>query len=492
MAIPDTSEVAQRLFEGTPFSFSFNYLSERIIVFINSLFAKVLPRMDQIFLLDTFITILREICINAVKANAKRVYFQKHNIDINDPEGYKKGIAMFKKNIVGKFDEIERYLNKSPYKVIFTLKKEDGGLSVQVVNNSPIHPQELERIRLRKEKAKMYEDFSEAYEEIYDDTEGAGLGIVLVGLLLKNSGIGIDNYRIDTDGKNTRSALLIPFHLKPEAVVTDIYRQIMEEVRILPTFPENIMELQRLCVDPNASIGIISDKIMLDPALSSDLLKLSNSAGFVPGKRIETITDAVKIIGMKNLNGILLATGAWRILDARYSRFEEVWQHCNQTAFYARLLATRFRLSRLVENAFLAALLHDLGKIVMLATDLNLTNRIADIVKDRKIRTSTVLEEISIGLSHATLGEHIARRWGFPDYLIEAIKFHHAPLSASENFRDLVYVVYLANMICGIENRRYQYYYIEGAVLSRFKIEGEDRFNKLHEELKKAFQLHAL
>ena len=128
MAIPDTSEVTQRLFEGTPFSFSFNFLSERIIVFINSLFAKVLPRMDQIFLLDTFITILREICINAVKANAKRVYFQKHNIDINDPEGYKKGIAMFKKNIVGKFDEIERYLNKSPYKVIFTLKKEDGGL----------------------------------------------------------------------------------------------------------------------------------------------------------------------------------------------------------------------------------------------------------------------------------------------------------------------------------------------------------------------------
>lgn len=492
MAIPDTSEVTQKLFEGTPFSFSFSFLSERIIVFINSLFAKVLPRMDQIFLLDTFITILREICINAVKANAKRVYFQRHNIDINDPEGYRKGITMFKKNIVGKFDEIERYLNESAYKVTFTLKKEDEGVSVQVVNNSPIHPRELERINLRKEKAKVYEDFSEAYEEIYDDTEGAGLGIVLVGLLLKNSGIGIDNYTIDTDGKNTRSTLLIPYHLKPEAIVTDIYRQIMEEVRGLPTFPQNLMELKHLCLDPNASIGIISDKISIDPALSSDVLKLSNSAGFVPGKRIETIAEAVKILGMKNLNGILLASGARRILDARYTHFEQVWQHCNETAFYARLLSVRFKLPKLIENVYLAGLLHDLGKIVMLATDLKLTNRIADIVKDRKIRTSTVLEEISIGLSHATLGEHIARRWGFPDYLIEAIKFHHAPLSASENFRDLVYIVYLANMICGIENRRYQYYYIEGAVLSRFKIEDEDGFNRLHEELKKAFQLHAL
>lgn len=491
MAIPDTSEVTQKLFQGVPFSFSFYYLSERIIVFINSLFAKVLPRMDQIFLLDTFITILREICINAVKANAKRVYFQKHNIDINDPEGYRQGALLFRKNIVGKFDEIERYLNKSAYKVTFTLKKENSGISVQVVNNAPIHPQELERIRLRKEKAKVYEDFSEAYEEIYDDTEGAGLGIVLVGLLLKNSGIGIDNYTIESDGKNTKAALFMPFALKPEAVVTDVYRQIMEEVRGLPTFPQNLMELQHLCLDPNASIGIISDKISIDPALSSDVLKLSNSAGFVPGKRIETIAEAVKILGMKNLNGVLLASGARRILDARYSRFEQVWQHCNETAFYARLLAARFKLPKLVENVYLAGLLHDLGKIVMLATDLNLANRIADIVHDRKIRTSTVLEEISIGLSHATLGEHIAQKWSFPDYLLDAIKFHHAPLSAPEKTRDLIYIVYLANMICGIENRRYQYYYIEGAVLSRFNIESEDGFNQLHEELKKAFKLHS-
>jgi putative nucleotidyltransferase with HDIG domain len=487
MSTPSTSDITSKILSGEPFSFSFHYFSEKIILFINSLFAKILPRMDQVFLLDTSITILREICVNAVKANAKRVYFQKMKIDINDPARYTEGLQMFKKNIVGRFEDIEQDLNGSGYKVTFSMKKGERGLTIQISNNVPILPEELERINKRKELAKVYEDFSEAFDDIYDDSEGAGLGIVLISLLLKNSGIGIENYRITADEKATKTQLVIPNQLKPVAVITDIFSQIMEEVNGLPTFPENILELQRMCNDPDATIIEITEKILIDPALSSDVLKLSNSAGFVPGKRIENIPDAIKIIGLKNLHALLIATSARRILDKRYSKFEQIWIHCNMTAYYARKLAVKFKLSRIVENAFLSGLLHDLGKIVMLSTDVTLTNRIADIVKNRKMRTSTVMEEISIGISHARLGEMIARKWAFPEYLIESIAMHHSPLEATDAHRDLVYVTYLANMMCGIESRKYQYYYLETEVLEKLGITTEAQFAALHNELMQSY-----
>ena len=487
MAIPNTSDTAARVAKGEPFSFSFHYLSEDVVRYINALFAKILAGMDQIFLLDTFITIIREICINAVKANAKRVYFRTIGIDIDDRERYPEGIEMFKKNVIGHFETMDAELKNSDYRVSFSIKKDQKGLVVQVLNNSIIQPEEMARISMRMEKARHYEDFTEAYEEIYDDTEGAGLGIVLTVLLLKNSGIGVENYRMIRGEKDTRTLLLIPFELRPQEITTTIKKQILAEVEGIPTFPKNVMELQRLCANPESSIGEISEKISIDPALSADVLKLANSAGFISGKRIETISEAIKNIGLKNLNAILLATSARSILDKRYSRFEQIWAHCNQVAFYARKIAMKYKLARAVENAFLGGLLHDLGKIIMLSTDMGTTNKIADIVKDRKIRTSTVMEEISVGISHANIGEMIAAKWGFPDYLVESIRHHHTPLSAGEEHRDIVFIVYLANIMCGIESRRYQLYYAEDEVLARFALTSDPAFSDLHAELKTAY-----
>lgn len=477
------SEVIAKIQSGEAVTFSFSYPSENIIKSFNSLFSRILAKVDLIYLLDTLITILREIIVNAVKANAKRVYFAKLNLNINDSVSYAEGIRTFKKNIIGNLESLEKDLKKSDYRVNITIKQVQEGIKLAVINNTPILPEEMERINLRKIKALAYNDFTDAYEDIYDNTEGAGLGIVLVTLLLKNSGIDVNSYRIVSDGKSTRTSLTVPFTLRPSKITTEIKVQIIKEVDGIPTFPEHILMLQRLCSDPDANINQISKQIMLDPAITSDLLKLSNSAGFITVKRIENVNEAIMIIGLKNLNAILVASSARRILDKRFSRFEQIWNHCNRVAFYSRQIAIKYRLHKISENSYLAGLLHDLGKIVLLSINLQLTNWIADIVKNRKIRTSTVMEEISIGISHSTIGELISKKWRFPDYIVQAIKFHHAPLNADEEHRDLVFTTYLANMFCGIESRRYNFHFIEEEVLERFRLTDESTFDELHKEL---------
>ncbi|TAL32209.1 MAG: HDOD domain-containing protein [Spirochaetes bacterium] len=487
-----TSDITSKIFNGEPYALTFPYFSEDVSRFINALFAKLLSRADRIFLLDMIITITREIFVNAVKANAKRVFFLRNNIDINDPDEYSRGVAQFKKAVVGQFESIAADLEKSDYRVTLEIEKRDGVLAMKVINNAPIHPVELSRIQMRQDKAKEFEDFTDAFDEIYDDTEGAGLGIVLVVLLLRNSGVGTDNYAITTDGKTTTTVLNIPSTLRPEEVTSDIKKRLLAQVQGIPTFPEHIFQLQQLCADPESTIQVISDKIMGDPALATDVLKLSNSAGFVPAKRIETISEAVMTIGLKNLNAVLVATGARRIMDKRFQKFEQIWNHCNLVAFYARRIAMKFKLSKVVENAYLAGLLHDLGKIVMLSTDLNLTNSIADIVQNRKIRTSTVIEEISVGISHAQIGALIAEKWGFPAYLIEAIRHHHTPLAASQPHAELVGVVYLANLIAGIESRKYQFSYVDEEILERYNLIDSADFTALHEELKALLKQQSL
>lgn len=479
--------ISSKIEKGQPVKLSFKYINEKILMILNSVLSKVLAKQDQIFLLNSIVTILREIIVNALKANAKRIYFKKNNMDISDEKQYKLGMYNFKKDVVGDFNNVEDDLKRSDLFIEISFEFIKDSIKIMVINNAPILPVELERISFRISKAYQYNDFSDAYAEIEDDTEGAGLGIVLAILLMKNMGIDHRNYKIERSGFNTVTSFIIPVDLKPKEIVTKVKIHILQEIDGIPTFPENIMELQRLCHDPDSTIGHIVKRIKLDPALAADVIKLSNSAGISPGKRIEDIKTAVVIIGLKNLDAILIASNARRILNERYSHFELIWDHCNKVAFYGRNIAMNFHQSAIIENVYMAGLLHDLGKIVLLATDKKLVKKIASIVEDRKI-TTTTMEEISIGISHSSIGSLIAQKWNFPDYLIEAIKFHHAPLNCSENYRDIVYAIYLANMMVGIEDRKYNYYYIEESILERYDLLDIEKFTALHEKLKNKYE----
>ncbi len=479
----NTIEILSKLENEGKAAISFHYHSESLLKEIDGFFSKLLARIDMIYLLDSIVTILRELIANAVKANAKRYFFNKINININNPEEYSKGINEFRSEVIGT-NILEKELEKTEYSVMILFVLEKNGIKIAVENNTSIHPEELKRINLRIQKAKEYKDFTNVYNDIYDETEGAGLGIVLSILLLKSIGIGENAFSISTRGDTTQARFFIPFIIKPEPITTKIKEQIIKEIDGLPSFNQNILELLRLCKDHDADIEEIEEKIIVDPALTSELLKLANSASFYMGKRIEYINEAILVIGLSNLHDLLLVTGTRRILEKRYVKFHEIWNHCTTTANYAKHIAYKYSQTKKVEFVYLGGLLHDLGKLVLLATDTELTGWISDLTKNRKIRTSTVLEEVSIGISHSTIGELMAKKWNFPDYLVECVKYHHSPLGAQDKFKEFLYPIYLANMFCGFETGRYNYFYIEEAVLEKFKLFSRHDVDDLHGELK--------
>ncbi len=488
--VQKTSQLSEKFDAGEPVVLSFYYHNKFNVQFLNSFITKILSRNNMLYLRDTILSVLKELIVNAVKANSKRLFFSSMNLNVKDIHEYSKGMKDFKAYIIDKKSLIEEELRNSDLCVKVYFKKNDEEFQVFVRNDCAMLPDEAERVRVRIEKAKQYTNFAEVYEDMTDDTEGEGLGLLLSVLFLKNSGIDPNLLKIVSVEKYTQASFVIPKMLKSELQKSHIQIKIMEEVEDLPSFPENILELIHMCKRNDVSIKEIAERIMLDPALSASVLRLSNSAGFVTRKRIDSVFEAVNIIGLKNLNMVLIASSARSIMSTRYSSFREVWNHCNRVAFYARNIALQKGYSKIADHAFLAGLLHDLGKIILLSTTARLAEWIADITKNREMRTSTVIEEISIGMSHSAIGAAVAEKWNLPHYIIESVKYHHSPLCSDPAFSNIVSIVYLANTFAGIEAGKYEYPYLEDDVLEMFDLQDEGAVEAFHGDIKRQYEEH--
>ena len=483
---PDINDLVEYFERGETIRFTFKHPSDSDFNIIDSFLARILSRNNKLYLLETVISILRELVLNAAKANYKRIYFSEKGLDINDPRDYDRGMTSFR-NLISKQQVLQDKLKNNDYWIRITCIPGSTEVIIETENNAVPTKQELQRIEERIDKAQNIKSFSHTYDAVFDTLEGAGLGLLLTILLMKNAGLDHEHFKLICQRDSFLARLTIPRKIVKTAVTVEIKNSIIREIETLPTLPEYIIELKALCNNPDISIEELSERISKDPSLAADVLRLANSAGFITSKKIETISEAVIIIGLKNLDMILTIASAKKILQGRYRRFQMVWNHCNQCAVYARLIAMETGFRDIADNAFMAGILHDIGSIVLLTVDDDLTEKILHLLNRRKAPSSTVLEEITIGISHAEIGNLIAEKWNFPDYIIDVITYHHSPLKAEEKFKDLVMVVYLANILCNIEHNNMQFSFIEEQALDAFGISDKTAFEQFHNRIKQEY-----
>jgi HD-like signal output (HDOD) protein len=488
MTLIDRKTITDHINRKRPFTVTFKYADREFIMMVSGIYAKLLTAHDQLYILNSVISIMREVMANAQKANAKRLYFSVYGLNITKSGDYKKGMDRFKDDFMQNPQEMRAILMKSDYDVDINFSITEDEISIDITNNAAVLPREMERIRYRMRKAKGYNNLMEAYDDLQDESEGAGLGIALVMVTLKNIGIDQSLFRIESGDHSTTVELKIPRLLKPRDIISQIKDRILHDINDLPPFPANVVRIMDLCDDPDSSFDAIAEGIMSDPALTTGVMKLSNSAGFISSKRIENVFEAVRILGIRNIRLMVMASGARRIIEQRYARYEEIWDHSNRVAGYARSIGQAYHGAGIAEKASLAGLLHDLGKIILLAADEATAKKIAEHVRSRRLITETFMEEITIGISHSTIGGLVAEKWNFPDYLVDAIRRHHDPLNAAKANEQEVHAVYLANMFCGIETGKYEYHYCYESILEKFRLPDESAFDELHARLKKDYE----
>jgi HD-like signal output (HDOD) protein len=470
------------------FYLQFHSLSPEIEGIIIKCIHRYLEHYDLNYLKNEIINIVKELINNAIKANLKRIYFSVNDMDISKTEDYRKGMETFKQEIYETDNnEYLDKLEKSRLVVRVSFKTTKHNLFINVINNVPILDWELSKITARIKKAYKYNDIAEAFDEVLDESEGAGLGLIMAMMIFKNMGMRPDGFRIYRKNRLTIAAIAIPQTMERIQSRKQIAEEILREVEEIPAFPENILKIQKLCSNPDAPIREIAHGISLDPGLTTSILKLANTAGYITLKKTETIEDAVKIIGLKGINALLLATGVRKVIDQRYKRSESVWMDSYKRASYAQGIALQFNSTKISHIVYLAALLSEIGYIVMLSLKPKLFKRLQEIAGFKGIENSDLIEEISLGISHSSMGGMILKKWNFNETLIKTIEFHHRPHMAPDNLKQLIYMVYLADCMVEIDKGRFRYEFIDEDVVEYFHMTEKSSFDKLHKILREIY-----
>ena len=480
----DELKVRKAARSSVPLSIKTYTLPHETEEYMESILGVFLDELGQAELKDRIAYCLRELAVNAKKANTKRVYFSEKGLDIGNPQDYEVGMRSFKQETL---DNINYFLEKQKeaglyIKIVFHAKGRT--LTVAIRNNSEIARKEQMRIYDRIARSRAFESMEEALSSVLDDSEGAGLGIVILVLMLKKIGLDEDAFDIDVENGETVAKIVIPFSDVHLENISELSREIVDQIDLLPQFPENIVYLQKLINDPESEISDIARQVSMDPSLTADLLKIVNSAQFMLPKRVDNIVEAVKLLGLKGLKNQLYSYGTQKVLSTKQ---KDLWDHSYKTAFYAYNLAKNFKRKRdLLDDAYVGGILHDMGKIIFSEVHPHLLERIGNFCQQKGM-SKDLFEDFAAGLNHAEIGGMIAEKWNFPDNLVHAIRYHHEPDDAPGESRDVVATVYLANALINLETKNIAFDQIDKKILSSFGMNSENQVQLLLKTLQTAF-----
>jgi putative nucleotidyltransferase with HDIG domain len=486
--VVDETKVKKAVQSGIPLTITTFTLPHEIEMYVEQVITVFLKLVDQEKLKDYIVYCVQELAVNAKKANTKRVYFNERGLDLSKPDDYKEGMTNFKENTL---NNIAHYLQLQKeqglyIKLIFQIK--NNIIHIEIRNNVAVTKTELIRIHDKLARSRQYNNLEDALSQVLDDSEGAGLGLVILVLMLKKMGLDEDCFDIVGTEKETIARIVIPLEQTRVENLSVLSDTIVNSVNSLPQFPENILMVQKLINDPKSDMADIARQISMDPALTADLLKIVNSAQYMLSKKVDSISEAVKMVGIRGIKNLLYSYGTQKVLGDETSDKKILWEHSYKTAFYAYNLIKNFKKdNNLLDDVYVGGILHDMGKIIFSNVHPELLTKIKNFCAEKNMASST-FEDLAAGLNHSEIGALIAEKWNFPEGLVAAIRFHHDPLSAPEETRDLVDTVYLANMFCEYEAGNITFDQFETTVLDNFGINSKKQIDGLLERFSQGFK----
>jgi len=262
------------------------------------------------------------------------------------------------------------------------------------------------------------------------------------------------------------------------------------EVKDLPIFPDvavKILQLQEDNVD--ISFKELGSIILLDPALTAKILKVANSALYARQREVTNLQQALALLGFKIVKSLVLLVSASNIYSkSRKLQFEAtsatitkisismIWRHSVLTAFISKYIAIRKKYDDKKEDVFVAGLLHDIGRLVMMINFQDKYEQYISYLNQMQYNDIREIEEKVFDINHQDLGKIVLEKWNFPQELIDSVAQHHV-VQVDSKYKLTVQIVGLANIFAKIiahENLSQSDKDIESSSIKALNIEQDD------------------
>ena len=259
---------------------------------------------------------------------------------------------------------------------------------------------------------------------------------------------------------------------------------LLNDIGELPTLPSIATAIMEKTLEANISARQIAELVEKDQALALKVLKVANSPFYRRIKEISTIRGAVVLLGFNVLKSIVLSISVLNLFnnkDRQALDFYKFWQHSIACAVCAKSIAAKI-LPNSAEDAFIAGLLHDLGKVI--ADQLICRKGQYREVMEAMERAGADILEIEqevVGIDHASIGKYLMERWNLPSHLSKAVGYHHSLVDITDDgtTKSLCAIVHVADMVTnhlgiGVAQTQNQTGFVDPSLLNQLKITSHD------------------
>jgi putative nucleotidyltransferase with HDIG domain len=191
----------------------------------------------------------------------------------------------------------------------------------------------------------------------------------------------------------------------------------------LPTIPVVATRVMQMMEDMKTTADDLAKAVAADPAVAARVMKISNSAFYGCQRQIQTLSAAIVVLGYNTLKSLVVAASVKQVYKPFGLTEQMLWEHSFGAALAARIIARKTKIVN-EEEAFLAGLFHDIGKIIMNSLDRDKFQILIQRCYNEDI-PFTEVEKSEFPFTHDEVGAFVIKKWNFPEALTTAVLRHH-------------------------------------------------------------------
>ena len=458
-------------------------------VYIRGIMEIFLEECHQDHLKEYLNFCLSELLTNAKKANTKRVYFQEKGLDINDPEDYEKGMENFKMDTLTNIDHYLELQRKAGLYIKLKLKILADKIYIEIINNSKLTVFEKERIQQKLDSVQQYSNMDEVLTSVLDQSEGAGLGIIIIILMLQKVGLSKDNYQLLTTEEETITRIILPCNRKVYAGVEMLsyeFTNLKDTVPVLKTPFEQVNKL--VSVDTPIDRKEVFRIIRSDVTLS--LLALKNARE--KDKNCFNLSKALALLSDYDLKFIYSENNPVVSVREHTPGMDHIWDHSRRVAYYAYTIYKNSPFKDTFpedeEHIYLLGLYNALGAVFLTAADKEQMDYITELSMQYDEYGEKILKLFTEGNAATYLCMVLAKRFGFNiKDCYDLVGWNGLDIVPEED-KKRVSILHLAEMLQFYDQGMIDFYQVDRQVLKDYGIANEIQFKKLLEKIKTAYE----